>query len=78
MQISLFAKLIAFFCLALFATYMELVTTKVKKVIPLSNQLPTQEFFLCFIIPNCFINYTKYNLYHKEFYLALETKIIRV
>ena len=41
MQISLFAKLIAFFCLALFATYMELVTTKVKKVIPLSNQLPT-------------------------------------
>ena len=41
MQISLFAKLIAFFCLALFATYMELVTIKVKKIIPISNQLPS-------------------------------------
>ena len=41
MQISLFAKLIAFFCLALFATYMELATTKVRKIIPISNQLPS-------------------------------------
>ena len=41
MQISLFTKLIAFFCLALFATYMELVTTKIKKMIPISNQLPS-------------------------------------
>jgi len=41
MQISLFAKLIAFFFLALFATYMELVTTKVRKIIPISNQLPS-------------------------------------
>ena len=41
MQISLFVKLIAFVCLALFATYMELVTTKVKKIIPISNQLPS-------------------------------------
>ena len=41
MQISLLAKLIAFLCLALVATYMELVTTKVKKIIPVSNQLPS-------------------------------------
>ena len=41
MQITLLAKLIAFICLALFATYMELVTTKVKKIIPISNQLPS-------------------------------------
>ena len=39
MQVSLFAKLLAFFCLALFATYMELATSKVKKIIPFSNQL---------------------------------------
>jgi len=41
MQITLLAKLLAFICLALFATYMELVTTKVKKIIPISNQLPS-------------------------------------
>ena len=41
MQITLLAKLTAFICLALFATYMELVTTKVKKIIPISNQLPS-------------------------------------
>mgnify|MGYP001347013847 CR=1 FL=1 len=40
MQISLFVKLIAFICLALFATYMEVITIKVKKIIPISNQLP--------------------------------------
>tara|TARA_Y100000589_G_scaffold302669_1_gene314412 strand:- start:137 stop:262 length:126 start_codon:yes stop_codon:yes gene_type:complete len=40
MQISLFAKLIAFVFLALFATYMEVMTKKIKRIIPLSNQLP--------------------------------------
>ena len=40
MQMSLFFKLIAFVFLALFATYMEVITKKVKKIIPVSNQLP--------------------------------------
>tara|TARA_Y100001978_G_C23461969_1_gene322796 strand:- start:234 stop:383 length:150 start_codon:yes stop_codon:yes gene_type:complete len=40
MQISLFAKLIAFIFLALFATYMEIITIKVKKILPVSKQLP--------------------------------------
>ncbi len=40
MQITMFAKLIAFLFLALFATYMEIVSTKLKKAIPVSNQLP--------------------------------------
>ncbi len=39
MQVTIFAKLIAFILLALFATYMELITTKFRKLIPISNQL---------------------------------------
>ena len=38
MQISLFTKLIAFICLALFATYLEVITENVKKIIFVSNQ----------------------------------------